>query len=210
MEHKQHPNLQMDMDGISCLSAAYSEIRADSRFAPSQWKTALLCNNISQWLGTNLESALEIVIAVFCTYLPSPGDHWLLMNWESSLLFLLCPMLIRWNILCCKPVAHVLYSTLYQWDHCLWDEYAMDVKVPSRCLSCMLIVFLMCQGKCWSVMAPEECFIIKTIFLVYELQLWNRMVVSQIFTIKISVSVRTHNYFWDIEMVLHVIKFSTC
>ena len=33
--------------------------RADSRFAPSQWETALLCNDVSHWLGANLESALQ-------------------------------------------------------------------------------------------------------------------------------------------------------
>ena len=33
-----------------------SEYRADSRFAPSQWETALLCNDVSHWLGANLES----------------------------------------------------------------------------------------------------------------------------------------------------------
>ena len=32
--------------------------RADSRFAPSQWETVLLCNNVSHWLGASLESAL--------------------------------------------------------------------------------------------------------------------------------------------------------
>ena len=32
--------------------------RADSRFAPSQWEVALLCNAISHWLGANLESTL--------------------------------------------------------------------------------------------------------------------------------------------------------
>ena len=32
--------------------------RADYRFAHSQWETPLLCNNISHWLCTNLESAL--------------------------------------------------------------------------------------------------------------------------------------------------------
>ena len=32
--------------------------RADSRFAPCQWEMALLCNDISHWLGANLESAL--------------------------------------------------------------------------------------------------------------------------------------------------------
>ena len=32
---------------------------ADSRFAPSQWETALLCNDVSLWLGTSLGSALS-------------------------------------------------------------------------------------------------------------------------------------------------------
>ena len=35
-------------------------IRPDSRFAPSQWETALLCNDVSHWLGASLESALMI------------------------------------------------------------------------------------------------------------------------------------------------------
>ena len=34
--------------------------RADSRFAPSQWVTALQSNAVSHWLGANLESALII------------------------------------------------------------------------------------------------------------------------------------------------------
>ena len=38
-----------------CSSA---RLRADYRFAPSQWETALLCNNVSHWLGASLESAL--------------------------------------------------------------------------------------------------------------------------------------------------------
>ena len=33
--------------------------RADSRFASSQWETALLCNDVSHWLDANLESALS-------------------------------------------------------------------------------------------------------------------------------------------------------
>ena len=31
----------------------------DSRFGPSQWETALLCNDVSHWLGASLESALD-------------------------------------------------------------------------------------------------------------------------------------------------------
>ena len=36
-------------------------IRADSRFAPSQWETALLCNVVSHWLDTSLESAQHML-----------------------------------------------------------------------------------------------------------------------------------------------------
>ena len=51
-------------------------IRADSRFAPSQWETVLLCNDIgSHWLGASLESALV-----------STGFPQLLKNhWNSDL-----------------------------------------------------------------------------------------------------------------------------
>ena len=33
-------------------------LRADSRYAPSQWETVVLCNDVSHWLGANLKSAL--------------------------------------------------------------------------------------------------------------------------------------------------------
>ena len=39
-----------------------TQYRADSRIAPSQWETALLCNDVSHWLGAWLESALQYVI----------------------------------------------------------------------------------------------------------------------------------------------------
>ena len=37
----------------------YYNIRADSRFAPSQWETALLCNDVSYWHGASLVPALQ-------------------------------------------------------------------------------------------------------------------------------------------------------
>ena len=47
----------------SCISKAPEkqiyEGRAASRFAPSQWEMVLLCNDVSHWLGANLESALS-------------------------------------------------------------------------------------------------------------------------------------------------------
>ena len=61
---------------IMCYRAAISghkrgglylilNLRADSRFAPSQWETTLLCNDVSHWLGTNLESALNLYLTHF-------------------------------------------------------------------------------------------------------------------------------------------------
>ena len=44
-----------------CVSDQQSKgyiTRADSRFAPSQWETALLCNDASDWLDANIQSAL--------------------------------------------------------------------------------------------------------------------------------------------------------
>ena len=37
----------------------WSNLRTKSRFAPSQWETVLFCNDVSHWLGANLESALN-------------------------------------------------------------------------------------------------------------------------------------------------------
>ena len=34
--------------------------RADSRFSPSQWETALLSNDVSNWLGASLKSSLYL------------------------------------------------------------------------------------------------------------------------------------------------------
>ena len=40
-------------DATRLKKCHWNVIRTDSRFAPSQWETALLCNDISHWLGTN-------------------------------------------------------------------------------------------------------------------------------------------------------------
>ena len=44
-----------------CKFANGVPIRADSRFASSQWETALLCNDVSHSLGASLESALPMM-----------------------------------------------------------------------------------------------------------------------------------------------------
>ena len=40
-------------------------IRAECGFAPSQWEMALLCNNVSHWLGVSLESTLLHYLYIF-------------------------------------------------------------------------------------------------------------------------------------------------
>ena len=50
----------IDLVLIEYTGLSTGRIRADSRFAPSQWETALLCNDGSHWLGPSQESALWI------------------------------------------------------------------------------------------------------------------------------------------------------
>ena len=45
---------------VRCGWLATTGFRADSRFAPSQWETALPCNDVSHWLVASLESALGL------------------------------------------------------------------------------------------------------------------------------------------------------
>ena len=63
--HKIHPISHPWMDivwrKLTCYNGAHMYFRAHTRFALSQWETALLCNNISHWLGASLESALYLL-----------------------------------------------------------------------------------------------------------------------------------------------------
>ena len=56
--------IETNYDSISRMNLVYSGNweyygRADSRLAPSQWETLLQSNNVSHWLGRNLETALS-------------------------------------------------------------------------------------------------------------------------------------------------------
>ena len=58
--------------------------KTDSRFAPSQWETALLCNDVSHWLGANLESALyngySLIISVDADTIRKKHRKWLTLS----------------------------------------------------------------------------------------------------------------------------------
>ena len=49
-------------------------VRADSRFAPNQWETSLQSNDVSHWLGENLESALYVINHVLVSWCPCNCD----------------------------------------------------------------------------------------------------------------------------------------
>ena len=58
------------------------ECRADSRFVPSQWETSLQSNAVSHWLGTNLESALRMILII------APVQHSLMRMLSNVILSL--------------------------------------------------------------------------------------------------------------------------
>ena len=43
---------------LSMLTQTSPDCQGWFKFVPSQWETALLCNDVSHWLGPSLESAL--------------------------------------------------------------------------------------------------------------------------------------------------------
>ena len=92
--------------------------RADSRFAPGQWEAALLCTDISHWLGANLESVLRADSrfapgqwegALLCNDI----SHWLGANLESVLRADSRFAPGQWEgALLCNDVSHWLGATL--------------------------------------------------------------------------------------------------
>ena len=61
-------NLHCEMPDVA-LRWRTCQHRADSKFVPSQWETALLCNDVAHWPGASLESALlNMTYAINITY----------------------------------------------------------------------------------------------------------------------------------------------
>ena len=69
---------------MSCLNPRPVHwFRADSRFAPSQWETALLCNEVSHWLGASPESALWLIYFCRLAFLFPVSRRGPLLQWAS-------------------------------------------------------------------------------------------------------------------------------
>ena len=60
-----NPRCQPTVPKANGYCGRWQYSRADSSFAPSQWETVLLCNDVSHWLGASLESALYSSLLVF-------------------------------------------------------------------------------------------------------------------------------------------------
>ena len=67
--------------------------RADSRFALSHWATALLCNDVSRWLGANLESALMLYMFVCVCF--GEGIKFTITNDKILIFFFVCRLVLH-------------------------------------------------------------------------------------------------------------------
>ena len=73
-------------DPLSRLKSSAWRERADSRFAPSQWETPLLCNVGSHWLGASLESALRGYLFMGCfakCHPPNKNICGIIISWRK-------------------------------------------------------------------------------------------------------------------------------
>ena len=72
--------VQSSVDDVS--GVMLYDFRADSRFEPSQWETALLCNDVSHWLSAHLVSALWL--CCICRWLLACSDIAVLKYWTTQ------------------------------------------------------------------------------------------------------------------------------
>ena len=98
-------------------------LKADSMLAPSQWETALRCNDVSHWLGANIKSALaldEIRHIVVTTLSP----------WWRSI----------WN--CCQHTNYLFWH----FDHSSMAKFSPDKISPAFFFYYQTLFFLNCQN----------------------------------------------------------------
>ena len=85
-------------------------IRAYSRFVPSQWETALLCNHFFHWLGASIESALYMTWTRPSQFLQTPWHLTTLGRQQAQ-----C-----WLSMKLRLVSVVSY------DFCWWDDVTQN------------------------------------------------------------------------------------
>ena len=106
--------------------------RVESRFAPSRWETALLCNDVSHWLGASIKLGLDYVFSsgLVVRYIYSYSSRFLYCycgNWAFHDLTILHPIIF--NALAslgfhdiCSPVRFI--------NICFWTGNPPSSAVP--------------------------------------------------------------------------------
>ena len=87
----------------------YMYLRAQSGFAPSQWETVLLCNDVSHWLGVSLKSALYQVCYVSRF---RPSSFYYIFRSE---LISLCPFVTPQDVKPIDIITDIYYGDFYNW-----------------------------------------------------------------------------------------------
>ena len=104
-----------------CHLCKHSEqnTRADSRLAPSQWATALLCNDVSHWLGASLGSTLNTII-----WLEQAEPWWRASIWRSHRKVVIKQCSYHNNIIDIQnrlPYSKVVYPAIIVIFSCLME-----------------------------------------------------------------------------------------
>ena len=96
---------------------------AGSRFAPSLWETALLCKDVSHWLGASLESAMRVWAPIVRT-------------WATTLH--IC------RVFSCNMFLYIrmLYHLCQHWMAAIWKT------IFSSLFSCTIIVVFWFELRC--------------------------------------------------------------
>ena len=101
-----------------CVYKQYNNYRADSRLAPSQWETVLLCNDVSHWLDASLESALNYAITVML------HEHYGISNYSLTVCSTACPP-IDWQ----RNINSLITGPL--WGDCISIQWILPRRASN-------------------------------------------------------------------------------
>ena len=122
--------------------------RADSRFAPSQWETALLCNAVSHWLGASRESALHTMVLSYSHIFIclSVGPTWTKFNqiWIRIQIFFFL-VYAFWNVIWKKGKPLPKPILIY---HCQWNKHQWNLNESAQHFLSLKWIWNMFSPQC--------------------------------------------------------------
>ena len=171
-------------------------------FAPSQWETVLLCNNVSHWLGASLKSALWKQCGEYLGQESKPGvsaTHWTVTDLVPA------SLLVYWTMT--DPVPAGLSSTQVSSNRQRLQEVSTcPPQVPDICPPGLVMganwvihykVVLPADGSNSLVLACEWSEIWGYFFFLWGKFLVVRYVeIYMVCSFGISISLYFHSYFF--------------